>query len=544
MMENTIFNTALYIRLSREDGDKEESDSIGNQRRMLMEYVGKQEKMKLHDIYVDDGYSGTNFNRPAFKRLMEDIEAGIVDCVVVKDLSRFGRDYIDTGRYLERYFPDHDIRFIAVTDQIDSFRHSYDMLLPIKNVFNEQYARDISQKVQSSFKAKQGAGEFVGAFTSYGYKRSPQDRHKLIIDEYAADIVRRVFKMYIAGYGKVKIARILNGEEIPCPSEYKKRNGENYINCNRLEKTSYWTYSTINVMLKNQMYIGNMVQGKMQHRMKGKAKLLSPDKWIVVENTHEEIIDKDTWNKVQTLLTRRTRDLDLNSNRSIFAGYLVCGECGRAMAKKNYVSAKGKKYHRYTCGTYTRLGKDYCTPHAITHHTLEQIILQDLKIIIKNVENLQGVIEKEQQAMTAAKQVSGSEIRKLNEELLEVQRKKKRIYQDYSEDMLTKDEYVSYRQDYIDKEKILIKKMDSLSEKQGKEPNADIYQNPWIKRLLSLHSVDHLDRDIVTEMIHKIIIYENHRIKIVYNFSNEMDSFLSLSYEPQNLPQLTISMGK
>jgi len=533
MIENTIFNTALYIRLSREDGDKEESDSIGNQRKMLTEYVRGHEEMVLHDTYVDDGYSGTNFHRPAFKRLLEDIKDGTINCVIVKDLSRFGRDYIDTGRYLERYFPDHDIRFIAVTDNIDSFRHSYDMLLPIKNVFNEQYARDISKKVQSSFKAKQSAGEFVEAFTSYGYKRSPQDRHKLIIDAYAADIVCRVFKMYVTGFGKVKIAHILNEEEIPCPSEYKKLNGENYTNCNRLEKTSYWTYSTINNMLKNQMYIRNMVQGKTQRRMKGKPKPLSPDKWIVVKDTHEAIIDKDTWNKAQMLLTRRTRNLDLNSNMSIFAGFLVCGDCGRAMAKKNYV-VKGQKYHRYTCGTYTRSGKDYCSSHSIAHHTLEKIILNDLNVMIQNIENLKELIAHQEATMITSQQVSDGELTKMNEELLSIQHKKKRIYQDYSEDMLTKEEYVSYRQEYIDKEKHLTKKIDALSEKKNAEPDIDIFQNPWIQRLLSLRLVEHLNRDIVIEMIHKIYIYEDHRIKIVYNFSSEMDTLFSLSYHLQN----------
>ncbi|MDD2981177.1 MAG: recombinase family protein [Hespellia sp.] len=525
-----MFNTALYIRLSREDGDKEESDSIGNQRKMLTEYVKKHEEMMLHDTYVDDGYSGTNFNRPAFKRMIEDVEDGTVNCIIVKDLSRFGRDYIDTGRYLERYFPDNDVRFIAVTDNIDSFKHSYDMLLPIKNVFNEQYARDISKKVQSSFKVKQTAGEFVGAFTSYGYKRSTADRHKLVIDEYPARIVRRIFQLYISGCGKLRIAHILNEENVLCPSEYKKVNGENYSNCNRLEKTSYWTYSTINNVLKNQMYIGNMVQGKTKRRMKGNAKPVSPDKWIVVKNTHEAIIDEAIWKKSQMLLTKRTRNLDLNNNMSIFAGYLVCGDCGRALAKKYSFYAGTKKY-RYECGTYTRSGRAYCTPHSISHAVLEQIILEDLKVIIQNAENLRELIASQAKQISTSKQMSDSEIAKLNEELLSVQRKKKRIYQDYSEDMLTKSEYAAYRQDYLDKEKLLTTKIDVLSEKKQEDPDIDIFQNPWIERLLSMNSVEHLDRDIVIEMIHKIIVYENHRIKIIYNFSEELDTLFTLSHE-------------
>lgn len=530
MIKNTIFNTALYIRLSREDGDKEESDSIGNQRKMLTEYIKGHEELVLHDSYVDDGYSGTNFNRPGFKRMIEDIEKGIVNCVIVKDLSRFGRDYIDTGKYLERYFPDNDVRFVAVTDNIDSFKHSYDMLLPIKNVFNEQYARDISKKVQTSFKTKQQAGEFVGAFTSYGYKKSLQDRHKLVIDEYAAAVVRRIFQLYVNGNGKVKIAHILNDEDIPCPSEYKKLSGENYANCNRLEKTSYWTYSTINVILKNEMYAGNMVQGKTKRRMKGKAKPLEQDDWIVVKNTHEPIINQDIWNKSQSLLKCRTRDLDLSSNISIFAGYLVCGDCGRAMAKK-YSLYKGKKNYYYSCGTYTRCGKGHCTSHTISFETLEKIIVDDLGVIIENIENLQAVIENQQQKPISNKQVSENELTKLNEELEKVRHMKKRIYGDYGEELISKDEYVTYRQEYLDREQFLIKKINVLTDKQEEEPDEDIFKNPWIQRLLSIRKVEHLDRDIVIEMIQKIIIYENNHIKIIYNFSDELNTLFAVSHK-------------
>ena len=294
MKIQNLFNVAVYIRLSREDGDKEESDSVGNQRKLLTDYVAKKEDFILYDTYIDDGYSGTNFNRPSFQRMIADIQDGKVNCVVVKDLSRFGRDYIDTGRYLERYFPDLGVRFISVTDSIDSMKQAYDMLLPIKNIFNEQYARDISKKIQATVKSKQKAGEFIGAFTSYGYKKSPVNKNKLVIDDYAASVVRRIFSLYIQGYGKQKIAKLLNAEGILCPAEYKKVNGENYKNCNRLESTTYWSYSTINSILHREMYVGNMVQGTKHQRMRSKQKKKPKEDWIIVENTHEPIIDKET----------------------------------------------------------------------------------------------------------------------------------------------------------------------------------------------------------------------------------------------------------
>ena len=234
MKNRSKYNVAAYIRLSREDGDKEESDSVGNQKKLLTEYVSEQEELVLYDMYIDDGYTGTSFHRPAFQRMLTDIESKKVNCVVVKDLSRFGRDYIETGRYLERLFPELDVRFISISDHIDSVKKSYDMLLPIRNIFNEQYARDVSEKVQTALRTKQKAGEFIGAFPSYGYKKSTADKNKLVIDEYAASVVRRIFSLYIQGYGKQKIAAILNEEEILCPSEYKRMKGENYRNNNRM----------------------------------------------------------------------------------------------------------------------------------------------------------------------------------------------------------------------------------------------------------------------------------------------------------------------
>jgi DNA invertase Pin-like site-specific DNA recombinase len=217
------FNTALYMRLSKEDGDKDESDSIGNQRKLLENYLRHQEDMVLFDTYIDDGYSGTNFYRPGFQKLIDVIEQGHINCVVVKDLSRFGRDYLESGRYIQRYFPEKQVRFVAVNDNVDTKNTLFDIMLPIRNLFNEQYSRDISTKVQSSFKIKQRSGEFIGAFPSYGYQKSSKDRHKLIVDPYASEIVKRIFAMYVAGHGKVRIAYILNKDGILCPSTYKRQ---------------------------------------------------------------------------------------------------------------------------------------------------------------------------------------------------------------------------------------------------------------------------------------------------------------------------------
>ena len=513
MRSPTLFNVAEYIRLSREDGDKAESDSIGNQRKLIADYLKGKDDFVLYDTYVDDGFTGTNFKRPAFMRMIEDIEAGNVNCVIVKDLSRFGRDYIDTGKYLERYFPDRDVRFISITDNIDSMKQAYDMLLPIKNIFNEQYARDISKKVHSSMRTKQKAGEFIGAFASYGYKKSPTNKNKLVIDEYAAGVVRRIFRMYISGCGKNSIAVILNKEGIVCPSEYKKLSGENYRNSHKLESTSYWTYSTVNRLLQNEMYVGNMVQGRKTQRMRGKQRTTEKEDWIIVKGTHEAIIDEDTWIKAQDLLKRRTRNLNLNNNMTIFAGYLKCGDCGRSLVRKNI---------NYYCGTYVRSGRQYCTPHPMPHSVLERIIFDDLTTIIQSVDDLKKVVSETCAAEGTARHVADNEREKLNAELEKVRKLKKAIYQDFREELISKEEYVTYRQDYLKKEEQLEKQLKCLEEQPELQADFDIFKIPWINRLITHSSVETLDRGIVVEMLQEIKVYENYKIEITYNFSEEL----------------------
>lgn len=525
-----LFNVAIYIRLSREDGDKEESDSVGNQRKLLAEYIAKKEDFILYDVYVDDGYSGTNFNRPSFQRMIADIEDGKVNCVVVKDLSRFGRDYIDTGRYLERYFPEMGVRFISVTDGIDSMKQAYDMLLPIKNIFNEQYARDISKKIQATVKSKQKAGEFIGAFTSYGYKKSPVDKNKLVIDDYAADVVRRIFSLYIQGYGKQKIAKLLNAEGVLCPAEYKKVNGENYKNCNRLESTTYWSYSTINSILHREMYVGNMVQGTKHQRMRSKQKKMPKEEWIVVENTHEPIIDKATWEKAQSLLQKRTRELDLETNKNIFAGFVKCGDCGRAMAKNMWRRADGSKTYSLYCGTYKRNGKQYCTPHTLPMVVLEDIVLGDLKAIVDNVDNLKELVQSQSFTASKVKRIADTELSKIKAELERVKKLKKSVYEDYREELISKEEFLSYREDYLKKEELYSKQIEALEEKKNDNVTEDVFETPWLKRLLELKDIEALDRDIVVEMIDEVIVYENRKIKIRYNFGNELEHLFSNVY--------------
>lgn len=514
-----LFFAALYIRLSREDGDKEESDSVGNQRKLLTEYIRGERSLVLHDIYIDDGYTGTNFGRPEFLRMIGDIEAGKVNCVIVKDLSRFGRDYIETGRYLERYFPQAGVRFISVTDQIDSISRPYDLLLPIKNIFNEQYAKDISRKVQAAVKARQKAGEFIGAFASYGYKKSPADKNKLVVDEYAAGVVRRIFSLYLQGYGKQTIAKILNAEEILCPSEYKRISGLNYRNPNRREGEVRWSYAAVNSILHKEMYVGNMVQGTKHQCVGSRQKKTDKADWIVVACTHEPIIDRETWEKTQRLLKKRTRTPGQKMEKNIFAGFVKCADCNRAMVRNSWKCADGSRRYMLYCGTYKKYGKAACAPHALPADDLERIILDDLEKLLRSTDDLEQIVGRACAGMAKTGKSAEEEIRRLDTEQKRVQRWKQSVYEDYKEALITKEEFLDYREDYRKKEAFYAEQRKCLEKRKAEEEHPAATQ--WIRTLIGQKKIERLDRAVVAELIHEIRVGEGNRVKIVYKFSKE-----------------------
>lgn len=528
---------ALYLRLSKEDGDKEESNSIDSQRRLLQDYLKGKPDWELVDEYVDDGYSGTNFHRPAVQRLLDDARGKRIDCILVKDLSRFGRNYLDTGYYVQVLFPQLGTRFIAVNDQVDTgdeHQQGFDMMLSIRNIFNEGYSQDISRKVQSSFKVMQKAGAFCGAHTSYGYRKDPADRHKLVIDPYAASVVRDIYGWYLSGVGQRTIAARLNERGIPCPSVYKQENGENYRNNNRLKSTSYWTYATIHRILQNEMYKGCMVQNKSVRRMRGKAKQRPREEWIIVPDTHEAIIEPEVWNRVQELLRQRTRTIDFKQNVSIFAGFLKCADCGRAMVKRQFSDKEGKKRWFYTCGAYSRSGTEVCSNHYIRHEILEQIVLDDLNTVISSVNDIKSLVESQGREKNGYKKRQERELESAREQLQKLDRLKKESYLDYKEDLISKEEYLSFREDYLRQEQFLKTKLEKLSHMENENPES-VLRSPWVQDLLLHQKLDRLDRDTIVEFVEKIEIGEKdenarQEITIHYRFSDELKDLFQMVY--------------
>ena len=510
MSPEKLYRAAAYCRLSREDGDKPESDSIVHQQYIIEDYCKRHSEFRVVGVYADDGATGTNFDREQFQRMIADIEAGKIDCVIVKDLSRFGRDYIDMGFYLERYFPGKGVRFIAVGDGVDSDNGPYDMLLPLKNVFNTQYAKDISDKVRSAFKTKQKRGEFCGAFACYGYLKDPENKNHLIVDPVAAEVVRRIFRMTADGVGQVRVAKALNDDQIPCPSDYKRMMGMKYANGKRLQETCYWTYSTVHKILRNEAYIGNMVSSRaVRATMHGKAKSADKSEWIVVEGTHEPIVSRELWDAVQAVIAKNTRAIDFAGHVGLFAGFLRCADCGRSLARTTW---RGRT--TYSCGSYHRYGFTACTSHYIKEEDLCAIVLNDLNQIIAGVKDLKALAERSE-GQAPSTQHREDRRKRLQAALERVQRLKQSAYEDYRDKLLSREEFLRYKADYDAQEESLTRQ----SAEQPKDAEPMLHQ-PWASELLKHGKLERLDRATLAQTVEVIRVFEGRHIEIPYRFSD------------------------
>lgn len=382
MIEKT-YNVGIYCRLSNDDERDGESVSIENQKLLLQRYVREQGWNEI-DVYIDDGYSGTNFQRPGVQRLIADAKAKRINVILVKDLSRFGRNYIEFGQYTDYLFPSIGCRFIALNNGIDTMRNdgSTDVMCFL-NLFNEFYSRDTSKKVKAVKKACAENGKYMGTHPPYGYKRDPLDKHHFIIDEETAPLVRRMFAMRASGTPFRKIATTLNDEGIQPPGElyYQRQGRSDPRRVNHL-----WNESTVKVMLRNEAYIGNMVQGKCGTLSYKSKKLVSKPKedWIRVEGTHEPIISREIWNTVAAIDQKRVRKSDTADGvRSIFTGLVYCADCGFKMRNQverfTYQDGRPGRYSSFICGSYSRSGKSACTIHTIYEDVLKQLVLADIR---------------------------------------------------------------------------------------------------------------------------------------------------------------------
>lgn len=522
--------TAGYYRLSREDGDKMESDSIRNQKDLIADYISKHPDITLVDEYVDDGYSGTNFDRPGFQRMLKDIESKKINCIIVKDLSRLGRNYIEMGRYLEKIFPLKGIRFIAINDHYDSYGESSDadqIVIPFKNLINDAYCRDISMKVRSQLDVKRKNGQFVGSFAAYGYRKDPEDKNHLLVDEEAAEIVRLIFSLRLEGFSAKRIAEKLNEMKVATPYEYKRMHGINYNSGFHTGSNPEWIAVNVLRILKNEVYTGVMVQGKYQkinYKVKQFREVDEAD-WIRVEGTHEPIISREIFDIVQEVMGRDTRVAPNMDRVYPFSGYVRCPDCGQTMIRRTSKS-HGRVYHYYNCSTYSN-GED-CTAHLINEKVLSKTVFAMLKMQIRlltDTEEIARLSDAQEQERPGIKAIS-SQIHSQQEEIIRYQNLLIKLYKDKADGIISTEEYKNIDIQFREKIKACEAALKELEDRRDIVSTKDMSDRPWMRLFKKYENAEQIDRQMIVSLIDNIVVYDRKHIEIHFRFEDEINDFL------------------
>ena len=558
-MNQTKFLAAMYLRLSRDDSDvgevtdrggsiKSESNSIGNQRELIRAYIHDHEDIELYDIYIDDGLSGSNFDRPEFKRMINDMEAGKVNCIIVKDLSRFGRDYIESGRYIQKIFPSLGVRFIAITDHFDSFHADAGesgIVLPVKNFINDSYCRDISMKVKSQLEVKRKNGECIAAFAPYGYKKAEHDKNQLVVDEYAAEIVKKIYSWKMEGLAVSAIAGKLNALGILSPKEYKKSVGINFQSGFSGAGTSKWSGITVKRILTNEIYLGHLVQGKTEKiNYKLKKSVEKPEtEWIRVENTHEAIISEDNFQIVQNLLQVDSRISPILEKNSLFSGLLFCGDCGEQMIRR-VNRYKGKQKIYYICSTKNR--GEGCTRHSIREDALVSLVMEAVKKYANCFLEEKILFEKSLELEANFESIVhyDREIERLRKEQDKYYSLCTALHEDLRKEVVTKEEFErlhgEFQRKAVEYDEAR-KKQEATIKKMFK---TGVLSAGRLKAMQDVVELKEIDRYTLSSMVKKISVYENQRIEIEFNFENQYKTMQSINRSLEKKTKRTVSKDR
>ena len=519
------YKTAVYARLSTEDLDE---DTLDNQIYLLKSFVGEKTDMVLVDIYADNGFSGTNFERPEFTRLMNDVKTGKVNCIVVKDLSRLGRNYIETGNLIENVFPFLNVRFIAVTDNFDTNEGGgvENMVASFKNLVNDVYAKDISRKIITAFRTKQKNGEYIGLVAPYGYLKSAENKNKFVIDEKTAPAVKKIFELYAGGYGLDRIARIMNESDYDCPRKYRYSIG---ITKSDRYKNSKWGRTTINTILTNRAYIGDMVQGKVKQELCNNIVMhyTNKDDWIVVEGTHEAIIERNLFFEVQDILEKKKTEQAVRRKNSksreykeenLLKGRIKCGCCGKSMNLAQNV--RGNSISRsYYCSGYKELREAVCTnKNRINKSSVESKVLESIKkCIFNNIDESSFSLEiADKNTQDIKKRMVQIEraIRQTNSKIAD-------LYKDVSDGLIDENDYLLMKTKFLNdkkqlerEEKLLSDKLKKTSDSAGKLRAAD-----YLKKCKKAKK---LDRKMVESFIELVTINDDKSIEITFSCCDEI----------------------
>ena len=510
------YKVGIYIRLSKEDEEKEkysESESIQNQRALLMQYI-KENKLNFIAEYVDDGISGTSFDRPGFNKMIEDIENGKINMVITKDLSRLGRNYVQSGYYTETYFPEHNVRYIAILDNIDTAIDSANNdIAPFKSILNEMYAKDTSKKINSVLQSKRKQGEYLGT-APYGYKKDPENKYHLIVDEEAAKVVKLIFEKYLKGYGTMQIADYLSEQKIPIPSDYnKKKRGAKSITY------GLWAQSTVRFILSNEIYTGTVIQGKRKKlSFKSKKFIDVPEEdWVKVPNMHEAIVSIEDYERAKRII-ESTKGSRVVENDYLFKGLLRCYDC------KGYIGIRspdknGNIYGR--CQRYGRYGKfDVCSPHNFNYQVFEESMILVLKEICKEYSNkkrLEEIVKKSRSKENKELDLR-NRLKTYEAQIQKETRKLELLYEDRLSEIITVDSYIENANRIKNEVKEYQERIKEIQQELSGEENSknkDEKLNNLVDEFLNMEKPT---KEIIREFIEKIEIHSDKQVDIYLNF--------------------------
>lgn len=534
-----IYKAGLYARISVETERKREADTIGNQLQLLRDYVSEHSDLSVFDIYSDDDISGTDFIRPEFSRMMNDLRDGKIDCIIVKDLSRLGRNYLESGEYIEMVFPFFQCRFIAVTDRFDTKFQQADISIQIKNLANEMYAKDISRKICSSMRTIQEQGKFAGSRAPYGYRLDPKDKHHLVVDEETAPVVKRMFEMVADGNTLHYVATTLNSEGIPSPGRLLYNRG---IASTDHFKNSKWYMQTIKRILTEEVYLGWMISGKFRstyHSTGQKGSRPAPkEEWIVTKGTHEPIVTKELFDQVQLYFQSLKEELgraavyDSKSKKaSIFKGHLRCGECGQAMFLRNKKNHAGERVPWYYCSLHENYNSSYCIKKAVKKQDVEDIALKLIRTQIKlftDARELLTALNKKESSKTKFR-IYSDQIRGVKKQIDRYMSLKASLYEEFANGTLSQNDYISMGQEYAAKADELRIFLAELEKECQKYNPSFAASGSWAELIEQYKDADTLTAEMVDAFIDEMILYNNGHVEVKFNFRNELDEVIHLA---------------
>lgn len=533
-----VYRAGLYARISVETERKREADTIGNQLQLLKDYVSEHSDLTVFDIYSDDDISGTDFIRPEFSRMMNDLRDGKIDCIIVKDLSRLGRNYLESGEYIEMVFPFFRCRFISVTDRFDTKFQQADISVQLKNMANEMYAKDISRKICSTMRTIQDQGKFAGSRAPYGYRLDPADKHHLIIDEETAPIVKQLFELLAEGNTVHYVATTMNARGIPSPGRLLY---EREIATTDHFKNSKWYMQTVRRILQDEIYLGWMVSGKFRSTYHSTGKKGSQpvprEEWIITKGTHEPIVTEELFNKVQEYFVRMKEEHgqaavynSKSKKASIFKGHLRCGECGQAMFLRNKHS-HSKVTAWYYCALHENYNSSYCVKKAVKKQDVEDIALKLIRTQIKLFTDAREMIidlNKKESSKTKHR-IYSDQIRNVKKQIEKYMSLKASLYEDFANGVLSQSDYISMGQEYAQKADELRIFLAELEKEAQKYSQTYAMNGSWAQIIEQYQNVDTLTEKMIDAFIDQIILYNNGHVEVKFRFKDELDEVIHLA---------------